>query len=161
MEAILQLLKRISHPIMELLKIGGLRDVAWWAEMILSDSNLNLFISAASHQPQHKNYCYSLRLLRLNGDRKPCRIISFKFPRFSCCEVHFNSTVFVSLKLYERSHNFIAFLSPQSTPLHLAAGYNRVRIVQLLLQHGADVHAKDKGYVHLCCLTSKKLREYI
>ena len=33
----------------------------------------------------------------------------------------------------------------QSTPLHLAAGYNRTRIVQLLLQHGADVHAKDKG----------------
>uniref|UniRef100_A0AAX7SL81 Poly [ADP-ribose] polymerase n=1 Tax=Astatotilapia calliptera TaxID=8154 RepID=A0AAX7SL81_ASTCA len=33
----------------------------------------------------------------------------------------------------------------RSTPLHLAAGYNRVRIVQLLLQHGADVHAKDKG----------------
>ncbi|XP_058613496.1 poly [ADP-ribose] polymerase tankyrase-1 isoform X3 [Onychostoma macrolepis] len=32
-----------------------------------------------------------------------------------------------------------------STPLHLAAGYNRVRVVQLLLQHGADVHAKDKG----------------
>ncbi|TKS84300.1 Tankyrase-1 [Collichthys lucidus] len=38
------------------------------------------------------------------------------------------------------SHLFIS-----STPLHLAAGYNRVRIVQLLLQHGADVHAKDKG----------------
>uniref|UniRef100_A0A8U7MU52 Tankyrase n=1 Tax=Corvus moneduloides TaxID=1196302 RepID=A0A8U7MU52_CORMO len=37
----------------------------------------------------------------------------------------------------------------KSTPLHLAAGYNRVRIVQLLLQHGADVHAKDKGYVKL------------
>uniref|UniRef100_A0A8C9G2G7 Poly [ADP-ribose] polymerase n=1 Tax=Pavo cristatus TaxID=9049 RepID=A0A8C9G2G7_PAVCR len=36
-------------------------------------------------------------------------------------------------------------LSFQSTPLHLAAGYNRVKIVQLLLQHGADVHAKDKG----------------
>ncbi|EPQ20706.1 Tankyrase-1 [Myotis brandtii] len=35
--------------------------------------------------------------------------------------------------------------TPESTPLHLAAGYNRVRIVQLLLQHGADVHAKDKG----------------
>ncbi|XP_033632864.1 poly [ADP-ribose] polymerase tankyrase-1-like [Asterias rubens] len=33
----------------------------------------------------------------------------------------------------------------RSTPLHLAAGYNRVSIVQLLLQHGADVHAKDKG----------------
>lgn len=37
----------------------------------------------------------------------------------------------------------------QSTPLHLAAGYNRVRIVQLLLQHGADVHAKDKGWAEL------------
>lgn len=33
----------------------------------------------------------------------------------------------------------------RSTPLHLAAGYNRGRVVQLLLQHGADVHAKDKG----------------
>ncbi|XP_044260060.1 poly [ADP-ribose] polymerase tankyrase [Tribolium madens] len=33
----------------------------------------------------------------------------------------------------------------RSTPLHLAAGYNRSRVVQLLLQHGADVHAKDKG----------------
>lgn len=31
--------------------------------------------------------------------------------------------------------------------MHLAAGYNRTRIVQLLLQHGADVHAKDKGCV--------------
>ena len=35
----------------------------------------------------------------------------------------------------------------QSTPLHLAAGYNRVGIVELLLQQGADVHAKDKGWV--------------
>ena len=33
----------------------------------------------------------------------------------------------------------------QSTPLHLAAGYNRVGVVELLLQQGADVHAKDKG----------------
>ncbi|XP_059180071.1 poly [ADP-ribose] polymerase tankyrase-2-like [Centropristis striata] len=33
----------------------------------------------------------------------------------------------------------------QSTPLHFAAGYNRLSIVQFLLQHGADVHAKDKG----------------
>ncbi|XP_012515117.1 PREDICTED: tankyrase-2 [Propithecus coquereli] len=36
-------------------------------------------------------------------------------------------------------------IAEKSTPLHLAAGYNRVKIVQLLLQHGADVHAKDKG----------------
>jgi tankyrase len=35
----------------------------------------------------------------------------------------------------------------RSTPLHLAAGYNRIRVVQLLLQLGADVHAKDKGYL--------------
>ncbi|KAF4106883.1 poly [ADP-ribose] polymerase tankyrase-2 isoform X2 [Onychostoma macrolepis] len=33
----------------------------------------------------------------------------------------------------------------QSTPLHFAAGYNRVAVVEYLLQHGADVHAKDKG----------------
>ncbi|KAM9412186.1 poly [ADP-ribose] polymerase tankyrase-2-like isoform 2-T2 [Salvelinus alpinus] len=33
----------------------------------------------------------------------------------------------------------------KSSPLHLAAGYNRVKTVQLLLKHGADVHAKDKG----------------
>lgn len=42
------------------------------------------------------------------------------------------------------TQRFVSFL--QSTPLHLAAGYNRVKTVQLLLQHGADVHAKDKGY---------------
>ncbi|OWR50508.1 Tankyrase [Danaus plexippus plexippus] len=33
----------------------------------------------------------------------------------------------------------------RSTALHLAAGYNRARAVRLLLQRGADVHAKDKG----------------
>ncbi|XP_039990473.1 poly [ADP-ribose] polymerase tankyrase-2-like isoform X5 [Xiphias gladius] len=33
----------------------------------------------------------------------------------------------------------------QSTPLHFAAGYNRLAVVHFLLQHGADVHAKDKG----------------
>lgn len=32
-----------------------------------------------------------------------------------------------------------------STPLHFAAGYNRVPVVEYLLSHGADVHAKDKG----------------
>lgn len=34
-----------------------------------------------------------------------------------------------------------------STPLHFAAGYNRVSVVEYLLHHGADVHAKDKGFV--------------
>lgn len=33
----------------------------------------------------------------------------------------------------------------QSTPLHFAAGYNRVEVVELLLARNADVHAKDKG----------------
>ena len=33
----------------------------------------------------------------------------------------------------------------RSTPLHLASGYNRVKVVQILLQHGADCHEKDKG----------------
>jgi len=32
-----------------------------------------------------------------------------------------------------------------STPLHFAAGYNRKTVVEFLLKHGADVHAKDKG----------------
>lgn len=32
-----------------------------------------------------------------------------------------------------------------STPLHFASGYNRVSVVEYLLQLGADVHAKDKG----------------
>lgn len=39
-----------------------------------------------------------------------------------------------------------------STPLHFAAGYNRVAVVEYLLHHGADVHAKDKGYT--LCLSS-------
>jgi tankyrase len=33
----------------------------------------------------------------------------------------------------------------ESTPLHLAAGYNRVRVVQSLLERGALVQARDKG----------------
>ena len=40
-----------------------------------------------------------------------------------------------------------------STPLHFAAGYNRVAIVDYLLENGADVHAKDKGY-HLHCIAA-------
>ncbi len=33
----------------------------------------------------------------------------------------------------------------QSTPLHFAAGYNRLDVVDFLLSRGADPHAKDKG----------------
>lgn len=32
-----------------------------------------------------------------------------------------------------------------STPLHFAAGYNRVAVVEFLLENGAEVHASDKG----------------
>lgn len=32
-----------------------------------------------------------------------------------------------------------------STPLHFAAGYNRVPVVEYLLENGAEVHASDKG----------------
>lgn len=32
-----------------------------------------------------------------------------------------------------------------STPLHLAAGYNNVEVAEFLLDHGADVNAQDKG----------------
>ena len=34
-----------------------------------------------------------------------------------------------------------------STPVHFAAGYNRVDVVEYLLQQNADVTAKDKGCV--------------
>ncbi|CAF1195201.1 unnamed protein product [Adineta ricciae] len=33
----------------------------------------------------------------------------------------------------------------KSTPLHLAAGYNRLTTCKILLEHGADVLCKDKG----------------
>lgn len=41
----------------------------------------------------------------------------------------------------------------QSTPLHFAAGYNRIEVVEYLLEHNADVHAKDKGGLGMCHLT--------
>ena len=36
-----------------------------------------------------------------------------------------------------------------STPLHFAAGYNRVKVVEFLINLGAKVSAKDKGYVRM------------
>ncbi len=32
-----------------------------------------------------------------------------------------------------------------STPLHLAAGYNNYEVAEFLLQNGAEVNAQDKG----------------
>lgn len=45
-----------------------------------------------------------------------------------------------------------------STPLHFAAGYNRVAVVEYLLHHGADVHAKDKGWARASGI--KRLSEH-
>ncbi|KAA0194700.1 Poly [ADP-ribose] polymerase [Fasciolopsis buskii] len=69
---------------------------------------------------------------------------------------------YVSSSMYSRSHDVNEFASEaagppmdlincrdidgrHSTPLHFAAGYNRLAVVELLLQYNADVHAKDKG----------------
>lgn len=37
----------------------------------------------------------------------------------------------------------------RSTPLHLASGYNRIRVVEILLRNGADVNSKDQGGLYL------------
>ena len=42
-------------------------------------------------------------------------------------------------------HTVCASVCLQSSPLHLAAGFNRVNIVKSLLKYGGDVHAKDRG----------------
>ena len=50
----------------------------------------------------------------------------------------------------------------KSTPLHLAAGYNRTRIVQLLLQHGADCLQKlrkSKQTAEKCKQTAEKCKQ--
>ncbi|GBP09032.1 Tankyrase [Eumeta japonica] len=39
-----------------------------------------------------------------------------------------------------------------STPLHFAAGFNRVQVVEFLLEQGAEVHAADKGGWCLCIM---------
>ena len=37
------------------------------------------------------------------------------------------------------------FQGRNSTPLHLAAGYNNLEVAEYLLENGADVNAQDKG----------------
>ena len=41
--------------------------------------------------------------------------------------------------------NFCLWQGRNSTPLHLAAGYNNLDVAEYLLEHGADVNAQDKG----------------
>ena len=54
-----------------------------------------------------------------------------------------------NLDLYCAGHSQTFFyLFPQgrnSTPLHLAAGYNNLEVAEYLLENGADVNAQDKG----------------
>lgn len=52
-------------------------------------------------------------------------------------------SLLAALKKY--SVNCHANEGRKSTALHLASGYNRSRIVEILLRHGANVHAQDKG----------------
>ena len=40
--------------------------------------------------------------------------------------------------------NLISFKGRNSTPLHLAAGYNNLEVAEYLLENGADVNAQDK-----------------
>lgn len=49
------------------------------------------------------------------------------------------------LELYPNIVNCRDLDGRHSTPLHFASGYNRVAVVEYLLQQGGDVHAKDKG----------------
>lgn len=64
-----------------------------------------------------------------------------------------SSISFYNCMLFQLTHNsrnvniVITFVCAyrHSTPLHFAAGYNRVSVVEYLLAHGADVHSKDKG----------------
>ena len=59
-------------------------------------------------------------------------------------KVHFDSQKLVATNLHAVNCRDVD--GRHSTPLHFAAGYNRVSVVEYLLEHGADVHAKDKGY---------------
>lgn len=51
------------------------------------------------------------------------------------------------MNLLSLINNGIVLTGRNSTPLHFASGYNRVAVVEYVLQHGGDVHAKDKGCV--------------
>lgn len=92
------------------------------------------------------------QLNHLDPSVTSCRPLIFNSQRITCRLQHIASGLCQSLAPVAAQEEATSaaplltnFLLLQSTPLHLAAGYNRVRIVQLLLQHGADVHAKDKG----------------
>ena len=49
----------------------------------------------------------------------------------------------------------------QSTPLHFAAGFNRVEVVEFLLSMGADVQAKDQSQETLVELIGLGLSYFI
>ncbi|XP_061385224.1 poly [ADP-ribose] polymerase tankyrase [Danaus plexippus] len=100
-----------------------------------SPAACRLLLACGAHDTEHDNTCdnddactnaAALRLLEAarTGDVETARDILDARPRLVNC------------RDVDGRH---------STPLHFAAGYNRLPLAQLLLQRGADVHAKDKG----------------
>lgn len=97
--------------------------------------------------------CQAWRMSEINLEIFKCIILSSKYSltMLFYAIVFFAALVFIFLMLFCLLSMYVHYLMKlvfvclQSTPLHLAAGYNRTRIVQLLIQHGSDVHAKDKG----------------
>jgi len=64
------------------------------------------------------------------------------FAIFQSCKFFRHSTP--QIKVESEHCRKYSFSGRHSTPLHFAAGYNRVGVVEFLLNNGADVHAKDK-----------------
>ncbi|EPY82004.1 tankyrase-2 [Camelus ferus] len=104
--------------------------------------------AAASPYPKRKQIC---ELLLRKGANINEKTKEFLTPLHVASEKAHNDVVEVVVKHEAKklctvqSVNCRDIEGRQSTPLHFAAGYNRVSVVEYLLQHGADVHAKDKG----------------
>ncbi|XP_031410443.1 poly [ADP-ribose] polymerase tankyrase-2 [Meleagris gallopavo] len=104
--------------------------------------------AAASPYPKRKQVC---ELLLRKGANINEKTKDFLTPLHVASEKAHNDVVEVVVKHEAKklctvqSVNCRDIEGRQSTPLHFAAGYNRVSVVEYLLQHGADVHAKDKG----------------
>ena len=64
--------------------------------------------------------------------------------------LHGSQFSYQSRSRWMRMHNFYSFLFSQGgdTPLHRASAGGETAVVSLLLDHGADVHAK--GRVSIC-----------
>ena len=68
---------------------------------------------------------------------------SVKLYRF-CLQIFVYNCFFREMEK-QHSQNFSHSQGRNSTPLHLAAGYNNLEVAEFLLENGADVNAQDKG----------------